>query len=362
MINKWILLTIIPLLALIQASATLSASRTISFLEQAQGKLVALNTNPYLSRRSGGGIAGGVVPAAASTSSTPDPAYLKRHGVLLIEAGNAIYTVRADGSDRRLLTSPGFMPSWTPDGRIIFTSPRGGSPQIWVMDADGSNLKQLSRLTDQGVPAMPQMGSNGLVAFMGVRSQEEANPAIWVMRRDGSGLSQIAHGTQPFLARSGTWLTYTYETDNPYHRQIWRINTDGTGKSQLTFLGDPDYPDANASSISPDERWIAFFSGKESDKGAAGLTQDPATWGFRNVAIIPAGGGPRLRVTPCMKLQIRIGNQCVAADNPAWSPDGQWLLYDTDKDGIWIIDINGKQEQQLYPTRRGTVRVPLRYD
>ena len=230
------------------------------------------------------------------------------------------------------------------------------------MDADGGNLQQLSRLTGHGVPAMAQMGLNGLVVFMEMRTQWEDNPIIWVMRRDGSGLAQIARGAQPSLARSGTWLSYTYETDNPYHRQIWRINTDGTGKRQLTFLGDPDYPDANASNISPDEKWIAFFSGKESDKGAAGLTPGPSTWGYRNVAIMPASGGARITLTHCLPLQKRSGNECVAADNPTWSPDSQWILHDTDRPGIWIIDINGRQAQQLYPIGRGTVRIPLRYD
>jgi hypothetical protein len=362
MIITWILRTIIPLLVLMQASAALSASRTTDYVQQAQDRPAALDTNPRPSRYSGARSAGGFLPVAASTSSTPDPTYLRTHGILVIESGNAIYSVRADGSDRKLLVSPGFMPSWTPDGRIIFTSPRSGSPQIWIMDADGSNPRQLSRLTSQGVPAMAQMGLNGLIVFMEVRGQWEENPIIWVMRRDGSGLSQIARGGQPFLARSGTWLSYTYETDNPYHRQIWRINTDGTGKKQLTFLGDPDYPDANASSISPDEKWIAFFSGKESDKGEAGMHQDPATWGYRNVAIMPAGGGARLTLTHCLPLQKRRGNECVAADNPTWSPDGQWILHDTDRGGIWMININGKQEQQLYPMGRGTVRIPLRYD
>jgi TolB protein len=39
-------------------------------------------------------------------------------------------------------------PCFAPDGRkIAFTSSRGGGPQIWVMDEDGSNPRQL---TDQG--------------------------------------------------------------------------------------------------------------------------------------------------------------------------------------------------------------------
>jgi Tol biopolymer transport system component len=182
------------------------------------------------------------------------------------------------------------------------------------------------------------------------------------MHADGSGMKEVARGTQPSLALSGTWISYTYETNDPYHRQVWRVNTDGTGMKPLTFLGDPDYPDANASNISPDEKWIALFSGKEADQGEAGKTQDPATWGHRNVAIIPADGGVRRLLTPCKPLQeVTSSADCIAADNPAWTPDGTWLVFDTDKAGVWMIDVNGQNMQRLYETGRGPVRVPIRY-
>ena len=65
-----------------------------------------------------------------------------------------IYTVRPDGSDLRRLTSDRFSkdPSWTADGRIRFDRVpmvdgdvnTEKPPQLWIMDADGSNAKQLS--------------------------------------------------------------------------------------------------------------------------------------------------------------------------------------------------------------------------
>lgn len=59
-----------------------------------------------------------------------------------------ISTINADGSERKDLTSPGFMDSAltvSSDGRyVVFHSIRGGGADIWRMNADGSNLKQLT--------------------------------------------------------------------------------------------------------------------------------------------------------------------------------------------------------------------------
>ena len=60
-----------------------------------------------------------------------------------------IYTIQAsDGTKLRQLTfSPAsdFSPTWAPSGiEIAFSSDRGGSLQIYVMDADGSNVRRLT--------------------------------------------------------------------------------------------------------------------------------------------------------------------------------------------------------------------------
>ncbi|MGE0526547.1 MAG: TolB family protein [Bdellovibrionales bacterium] len=312
----------------------------------------------------------------ASPTVTAD--YLKANGMLLtaipapgsadISTGS-IYKSRPDGAEKVLLTDDGSMPSWTPDGDIIFVSSRSGTSQIWLMSVEGHNPRQVGLIGSDIFPAMPLMSRNGLIVFMAVTNVGGAQ-SIWKMQSDGTGLEKLVGEnmipSQPSLALSGIWITFTSETEEPYHRQIWRIHTDGTNLKQLTFLGDPDYPDANASMISPDEKWVAFFSGKESDKGEAGRTQHPDTWGHRNVAVIPATGGPRRNLTSCKPTteQVNTGHgypECIAADNPTWSPDGRWILHDTDASGIWMIDVNGQNSQQLSTLTRHMVRVPLRY-
>ena len=59
-----------------------------------------------------------------------------------------IWIMNADGSGQTNLTNSSSIidshPSWSPDGRIAFSSERSGSPKLFVMNADGSSLAGLT--------------------------------------------------------------------------------------------------------------------------------------------------------------------------------------------------------------------------
>src|SRR6266480_1404316 len=184
------------------------------------------------------------------------------------------------------------------------------------------------------------------------------------MSADGSGLREIAQGKGPSIALSGAWIAYTFQTDPPnFHRQVWRANIDGSSKSALTTIGDPDYPDAAAPIISPDEKTIAMFSGKARNWNSK---QTIFTFGRSEIATIPANGGPRRKLTPCVPVttqqELEASRECIAADDPSWTPDGQWLIFNTiwrrrwPINKIWkvsyqtrMIDIDGNGYDQFYP-------------
>ena len=60
-----------------------------------------------------------------------------------------IFVMRTDGTERRDLTPDNYRhawPRWSPDGqRIAFTSRRTGDYELWMMNRDGSGLRQLTQ-------------------------------------------------------------------------------------------------------------------------------------------------------------------------------------------------------------------------
>lgn len=95
-----------------------------------------------------------------------------------------------------------------PDGRIIFTSSRGGNVDLWIMNADGNGQTQLTK-------------NNG--EFNGrPRAAPDGKTIIFVSSRTGT-------------------------------RQIWRMDADGGNPQMLTDVKAADYP-----CLSPDGEWIYF--------------------------------------------------------------------------------------------------------
>ena len=58
-------------------------------------------------------------------------------------------------------------PRFSPDGkRLAFISTRGGSPQVYVANADGSNVRALTKLVAGAQPPMVWSGDGRRIAFV----------------------------------------------------------------------------------------------------------------------------------------------------------------------------------------------------
>jgi TolB protein len=70
-----------------------------------------------------------------------------------------VWMVASDGSDRRMVAggpSSEMHPAWSPDGTlIVFSSNRGARAAVYVMDADGANIRQVALASEGGVPPWP---------------------------------------------------------------------------------------------------------------------------------------------------------------------------------------------------------------
>jgi len=181
----------------------------------------------------------------------------------------AIYTVDADGTQLRQLTLPGegqydLQPSWSPDGtRIAFCSNRTGNEEIWVMDTDGGNPVQL---TDHPArDATPCWSPDGTrLAFATLRHGDEGedNREIYVMDADGSNpvrLTQsLGNDHSPSWSPDGTRIAFrTSPTGADVPTGIIVMDADGSNPTPL-----PGAETGWRPSWSPDGAKIAFYDGE----------------------------------------------------------------------------------------------------
>lgn len=164
----------------------------------------------------------------------------------------------ADGSNQKLIT-PGAAPDWSPDGQqIAFTrSDTAGVPQIWVMNSDGTNIRQITQSNTAKIAPSWSPDGKQMVFILpkNPSSQSDPQPEIGIMNSDGTNERILTTEDRinirietngdtticetAFDANAPAWspvdsrISFWSGIENNY-RQIWVINSDGTGSKQLT--------------------------------------------------------------------------------------------------------------------------------
>ncbi len=133
-----------------------------------------------------------------------------------------------------------------PDGRILYTVFGGGRSDLFVVNADGSNQRQLT--SNAALNAQPSATADGqYIVFVSTRS---GSPHIWRMNTDGTNLKQITNGiaeVNPLVTPDSQWVVY----QNIGDLGLWRIPIDGgTPVHIMNKL-------ASQQAISPDGKTIA---------------------------------------------------------------------------------------------------------
>jgi len=169
------------------------------------------------------------------------------------DGNGEIYVMNADGSrQRKLAPSPSSnedTPVWSPNGATIaFVTDRDGNPEVYAMDADGGNARNLTRgpRNDGGVP-----GGRGLlwspdsrrIVFASTRdTHDEDNPELYVVNADGSGLRRLTRlpGLEIPLSWSpdGRRIAVSRSPSKP-RWAFWTMNPDGGGMRKVTWMLPP---------------------------------------------------------------------------------------------------------------------------
>ena len=133
-------------------------------------------------------------------------------------------------------------PSYSPDGsQVVFTSDRGGQPQIYVMGADGSGQNRIS--FGGGSYSTPVWSPRGdLIAFT---KQSGGDFQIGVMKTDGSGERILSTGFQqegPTWAPNGRVLMFFKEAAGSGGPRLHSIDLTGRNEQAIptdNFASDP---------------------------------------------------------------------------------------------------------------------------
>ena len=265
-----------------------------------------------------------------------------------------VWVVAADGGEpRRFTAGPtrDTLPRWSPDGRwLAFVSDRGPKKksQLYAMPADGGEAIQLTDLANGvfgqwGVAWSPDSTRLAFVArvggwqepereedrgksrpahvisalkyrFEGIGFTYDRRPHIFVVRVTGGAPTQITDGDFPDVwptwASDGGRIAFVAERhdtrDTDVHDAIYDIALDGGEPRRISRTLMPMW----APTYSPDGRAIVHAGMRVAEDGYNFL-----------VFLQPADGGERICLTEAMD------RSAWDAVPPAWSADGEWVLF-----------------------------------
>lgn len=251
--------------------------------------------------------------------------------------------------------------------RIAYVSQKGDAKEIWVMDYDGANARQLSfngglnkfpewayddkslvyvtklptenrwqlRIQDVDGPvrdinvdssyvSSPAFGPDGRLAYS-AHTPNSRGADIFVTGPDGRGTRNVSDA--PGIDTSPTWsptgAQIAFISDRTGSPQVWIMDSDGSNVRRLILEGGHcDSPD-----WSPDGRYILYS------------WQAPHQW-KHDIYIVEVAMG---RIN-----QLTRGSG--SYESPHWSPDGRHITFQSTRSGskqIFIMNVDGKNLKQV---------------
>jgi hypothetical protein len=157
-------------------------------------------------------------------------------------------------------------PSWSPDGgRIVFSSGTG-QPQdeeIWIIDADGSNARQLT--DNEARDFDPQFSPDGEQIVFSSELDSPGFSEIYVMDADGGGVTQLTevpNSYSPAWSPDGTRIVYV--SDQQGDGDIYVM--DANGERPFLLTQDDGGAEDRTPAWSPDGRWIVFATNRDDEE------------------------------------------------------------------------------------------------
>lgn len=181
-----------------------------------------------------------------------------------------ISVIDIDGSNKRQITTNGGLnPVFNNDhSKIIFEKEgkeetiemwgrvfTGSVSNIWIMDINGSNQKQLTNFCYPFDPYVKDISPDNSKILFSIRQHEHAIErrrgsfeemedmhGIWEVNMDGTNLHRIVDGEKSAIEYSPDGKKILFYTSIYYHHTyFWIVNTDGSNVKELSPIKEFDY-------------------------------------------------------------------------------------------------------------------------
>ena len=220
-----------------------------------------------------------------------------------------IWLMDWDGANQRQITSHrtlSILPSWAPDNeRMVYTSFVGGRSDMWIVNRLGGGRIRLNTGLALNTSATFSPVTDD-IAFVG---SVEGNPDIYLVRDDGSNLRRLTSAASiestPEWSPNGRQISFTSgRSGTP---QIYVMDAEGTNVRRISFEGGWN----DDATWSPDGERIAYTS--------------------------QVRGRFQIRIHNTVTGETRIIAGVGSNEQPAWSPDGRWITFQSNRTGKWQV-------------------------
>ncbi|MGI8785699.1 MAG: protein kinase domain-containing protein [Acidobacteriota bacterium] len=220
--------------------------------------------------------------------------------------------------------------AWSGDGQIVYVSLASGNPDIWMIDEEGRNPRQItSDPTDELDPEVSP--DSRYVAFS---SNRAGRFQVFVMDKDGGNTRAVSQGTEDFVphfSQDSKWVFYVSQWSS-----LWKAPVGGGPPVAIFGPADPAWSGERWSlpsslrpvMLSPDGRLLlARFVDEQERRG--------------KMAVLPLAGGP-----PLLTFYRPTGRGAL----PNWSPDLKSVTFVMTRGGVsnlWNQPIVGGPPKQV---------------
>jgi hypothetical protein len=246
---------------------------------------------------------------------------------------NDVYAIDpADASTTQLTTNPAFdiAGGYSPDGsKIAFISYRDGAPDVWVMNSDGSGQTNVTQLATNPLPQPqdgfePNFANDPTWSPDGTKIVFDTQRDIWRINVDGSGLTNLTNDWQTFdhspnWSPNGSRIAFSSERATPNKPQIFTMNADGSNVTRVTNSNGAD----NLPDWSPNGTKLVF-------------QRFDLTLFVNNIYTISPNGSGEVRLT-------QTGCDCYAT----WSPDGTKIAFIGFNSDLAVMCADGSNPTRL---------------